>query len=76
MAPKTQQWYHDYSSNHKPNPQSGKPSWKHVPQILEKYQALDCRKNYKQASLSKYILSHPTHYHYRAYYLGKITIRI
>ena len=63
MAPKTQQWYHDYSSNHNPNPQSGKSSWKHASQILEKYQALDCPKNYKQANLNKYISSHPTHYH-------------
>ena len=63
MVPKAQQWQHDDSSNHTLNPQSGKPSWKHAPQKLEKCQASDLQTTTnKQASKNKDI-SHPTHYH-------------
>ena len=35
---------------------------------------LNCRKNYKQASLIKYILSHPTHYHeFQLKYLSQVS---
>ena len=61
MAPKTRQWQHDDSSNHSPNPQSGNPSWKHVPQKLEKCEALDPQRTInKRVSIIKTSLIPPT----------------